>query len=109
MTPRVLLAWEGGAGRGHISTLRTIARALDGLAICDAAVNNMQHAAELAAYCDLVFPGSAFGIDRSRRTQGGDEPICSWADHLAVAVQYRNQLCGPVRNILRHRLSPLLA
>ncbi|KRA56053.1 hypothetical protein ASD80_01940 [Devosia sp. Root635] len=77
-----MLAWEGGAGRGHISTLRSIARALDGLAICDAAVNNMQHAAELAPYCDLVFPGSAFGIDSSRRTMGGDEPICSWADHL---------------------------
>lgn len=82
MTRRVMLAWEGGAGRGHISTLRTIARALDGIAVCDAAVNSMQHAAELAPHCDLVFPGSAFGIDKSRRTQGGDEPICSWADHL---------------------------
>lgn len=82
MTTRVLLAWEGGAGRGHISTMRSIARALDGVAICDAAVNTMLHAAELAPYCDLVFPGSAFGIDRSRRTHGGNEAICSWADHL---------------------------
>jgi len=82
MTRRVLLAWEGGAGRGHISALRNIARAFDGLAICDAAVNSMQHAAELAPYCELVFPGSAFGIDKSRRTRGGNEPICSWADHL---------------------------
>ena len=77
-----MLAWEGGAGRGHISTLRTIARALDGVAVCDAAVNSMLHAAELAPHCDLVFPGSAFGIDKSRRTRGGGESICSWADHL---------------------------
>ena len=41
MTSRVMLAWEGGAGRGHISTLRSIAQALDGLAICDAAINDM--------------------------------------------------------------------
>lgn len=82
MTSRVLLAWEGGAGRGHISTLRSIARALDGVAICDAAVNTMLHAAELAPYCDLVFPGSAFAIDKRRRQLGGSEPICSWADHL---------------------------
>lgn len=82
MTCRVLLAWEGGAGRGHISTLRSIARALEGIAICDAAVNDMRHAAELAPYCELVFPGSAFGIEKSRRTLGGDEPVCSWADHL---------------------------
>ena len=82
MTTRVLLAWEGGAGRGHISTMRAIARALDGVAICDAAVNSMLHAAELAPHCDLVFPGSAFGIDRTRRTRGGNEAICSWADHL---------------------------
>lgn len=82
MMPRVLLAWEGGAGRGHISTMRSIARALQGAAICDAAVNSMLHAAELAPYCDLVFPGSAFAIDKRRRTRGGSEPICSWADHL---------------------------
>lgn len=82
MTSRVMLAWEGGAGRGHISTLRSVAQALDGLAICDAAINNMRYAAELVPYCDLVFPGSAFRIDKSRRMQGGLEPICSWADHL---------------------------
>ena len=75
MTSRVMLAWEGGAGRGHISTLRSIAQALVGLAICDAAVNNMRHAAELAPDRDLVFPGSAFRIDKTRRTQGGLEPI----------------------------------
>jgi UDP:flavonoid glycosyltransferase YjiC (YdhE family) len=82
VTPRVLLAWEGGAGRGHISTMRTVARALDGVAICDAAVNSMRHAAELAPHCELVFPGSAFAIDKRRRSRGGNEPICSWADHL---------------------------
>lgn len=82
MTPRVLLAWEGGAGRGHISTMRTIARSLQGVAVCDAAVNSMLHADELAPFCDLVFPGSAFAIDRRRRRFGGNEPICSWADHL---------------------------
>lgn len=82
MTPRVLLAWEGGAGRGHVSTLRTIAQALKGMAICDAALNNMRHADELAPWCELAFPGSAFAIDKKRRRLGGMEPICSWADHL---------------------------
>lgn len=82
MTQRVLLAWEGGAGRGHISTLRNIALALQGQATCDAAVNSTLHAGELAPFCDLVFHGSSLVIDKQRRTVGGLEPICSWADHL---------------------------
>lgn len=82
MSLRVLLACEGGAGRGHVSTLRSIARAYEGVAICDAALNHLEHAADLVPHCDLVFPGSALISDRKRRHSGQDEPICSWADYL---------------------------
>jgi len=63
--PRVLLAWEGGAGRGHVVTLKVIAQALGDDVICDAALCRMDHAIELEAYCDSVFPGARLWANRA--------------------------------------------
>lgn len=80
--PRVLLAWEGGAGRGHVMTLRDIAEALGADAICDAALCRMDHAKELEPHCDAVFQGARLSSNRARREAAGNPHIASWGDFL---------------------------
>ncbi|MBO9589339.1 hypothetical protein [Devosia sp.] len=79
---RILLAWEGGAGRGHVVTLRDIAEALGADAICDAALCRMEHAAELVPYCDSVFQGARLSTNRARREAAGDPQVATWGDFL---------------------------
>jgi hypothetical protein len=79
---RVLLAWEGGAGRGHVVTLARVARALDGIAECDAALGWMDHAAEIAPWCRQVFPGVRLPYRRAERKARGASPNATWADYL---------------------------
>ncbi len=82
MAPRVLLAWEGGAGRGHVVTLKVIAEALGTAAICDAALCRTEHAAEIAPFCDGVFPGARLWPNRSRREARGNPHTATWGDFL---------------------------
>ncbi|PXA97452.1 hypothetical protein DMC47_14115 [Nostoc sp. 3335mG] len=82
MPPRVLLAWEGGAGRGHVVTLKVIAEALGTAAICDAALCRMDHAAEIAPFCEGVFPGARLWPNRSRREAAGNPRAATWGDFL---------------------------
>lgn len=82
MSPRILLAWEGGAGRGHVVTLGRVARAMAGVAQCDAALGWMTHAAEIAPWCTQVFPGVALPYDRAGRAARGAPPNATWADYL---------------------------
>lgn len=79
---RVMLAWEAGAGRGHVVTLARVARALQGVAECDAALGWMDHAAELAPWCAKVFPGVALPLDRAARKARNAPPNATWADYL---------------------------
>ncbi len=82
MSKRILLAWEGGAGRGHIVTLKTIAEALgDGFAY-DAALCRMDYADEIAPLCELVFPSAYLGFDDRRRRAAGNPGTANWADFL---------------------------
>lgn len=80
--PRVLLAWEGGAGRGHVVTLKVIAEALGDDVICDAALCRMDHASELEPYCDSVFPGARLWANRARREAAGNPHTATWGDFL---------------------------
>jgi len=82
MAPRVLLAWEGGAGRGHVVTLKVIAEALGAAAICDAALCRMEHAAEIAPFCDGVFAGARLWPNRARREAMGNPHTATWGDFL---------------------------
>ena len=81
-TGRVLLAWEGGAGRGHIVTLKTIAEALGPGFVYDAALCRMDYAAEIAPLCELVFPGAWLGFNPARRRAAGNPGTATWADFL---------------------------
>lgn len=80
---RVLLAWEAGAGRGHVVTLARVARALQGMAPCDAALGWMDHAGEIAPWCEGVFPGVSLPYQRQARKERGAPPNATWADYLA--------------------------
>lgn len=82
MVKRVLLAWEGGAGRGHVVTLRIIAEALGREVICDAALCRTEHAAEIEPHCDGVFPGARLWTNRARREAAGNPHTATWGDFL---------------------------
>jgi len=81
-TGRILLAWEGGAGRGHIVTLKTIAEALGDGFVYDAALCRMDYAAEIAPLCELAFPSAWLGFDATRRQAAGNPNTATWAEFL---------------------------
>lgn len=82
MTRRILLAWEGGAGRGHIVTLRVMAEALGPRHHYEAALCRMDHAAELAALCPEIYPSAGLYLHPAPRKALGWPRTASWADFL---------------------------
>ncbi|UJW85189.1 hypothetical protein [Devosia sp. SL43] len=80
--PRVLLAWEGGAGRGPIVTLKVVAEALGDACIYDAALCRMDHAAEIAPLCELAFPGAVLWHNETRRREAGNPKAATWGEFL---------------------------
>ena len=79
---RVLLAWEAGAGRGHVVTLARVARALEGLAVCDAALGWMDHAGEIAPHVDLAYHGARLPYDFDGHKARRAPANATWADFL---------------------------
>ena len=79
---RVLLAWEAGAGRGHVVTLARVAMALRGVAVCDAALGWMDYAAEIAPFCDAVYPGARLALNIQARLERNAPPSATWAEYL---------------------------
>ncbi|WP_020185968.1 hypothetical protein [Methylopila sp. 73B] len=79
---RALLAWEGGAGRGHVVTLKTVAEALGDRFVFDAALCRMEHAAELEPVCELVFPGGALRPRDAHRRGPGAVHTATWGEFL---------------------------
>ncbi len=77
-----MLAWEGGAGRGHVVTLARVARALAGRVPCDAALGWMDHAGEIAPWCEAVFPGVKLPYNKQARKDRAAPPSASWAEWL---------------------------
>ncbi len=77
-----MLAWEGGAGRGHVVTLARVARALAGYVPCDAALGWMDHAGEIAPWCEAVFPGVKLPYNKQARKDRAAPPSASWAEWL---------------------------
>ncbi|WP_338722504.1 hypothetical protein [Devosia sp. XK-2] len=86
MKRRVLLAWEGGAGRGHIVTLKVMAEALGPQYEYDAALCRMDHAAELSHLCTAVYPSAALYNHRKMRKAAGAPGTATWGDFLGDLV-----------------------
>ncbi|GLK77124.1 hypothetical protein GCM10008171_23780 [Methylopila jiangsuensis] len=79
---RALLAWEGGAGRGHLLHLRAVAEALGGRFAFDAALCRMEHAAEIAPVCDVVVQGAALYDREPRRRGPGAVGAATWGEFM---------------------------
>lgn len=86
MRRRVLLAWEGGAGRGHVVTLKVMAEALGSQHDYDAALCRMDHAAELSHLCDAVYPSAGLYNQRQLRKAAGSPGTATWGDFLGDLV-----------------------
>lgn len=82
MATRILLAWEGGAGRGHIVTLKSIASALGPGFVYDAALCRMDHAGEIAPLCEMAFPAARLWPNRTRREAAGSPRASTWGEFL---------------------------
>ena len=77
-----MLAWEAGAGRGHVLTLGTMARALSPRFTLDAALRKLDHARELTAICELVFRGPALPYRKGRQDTVRSVATATWGDYL---------------------------
>ncbi|MDP2062727.1 MAG: hypothetical protein Q8J98_06410 [Phaeovulum sp.] len=82
--PRLLLASEMGAGRGHVTSLAAVARALGpGLPLL-AALPSLRHAGTLAALGARVLQAPALRYAPEARANPALEGNASWGDYLAA-------------------------
>jgi UDP:flavonoid glycosyltransferase YjiC (YdhE family) len=87
---RALLAWECGAGRGHLAKLKAVAQALEDRFEFDAALCIMKHADELRPHCTAVFQGAFLPYDRTDRIALGNAVASTWGEYLGD-LGFRNQ------------------
>lgn len=80
---RALLAWEGGGGRGHLVTLKTVAEALGDRFRFDAALCRLDHASELEASCDSIYQGAYLWYREEHRKSRGGVAAATWGEFLA--------------------------
>jgi hypothetical protein len=84
-----LLANETGQGRGHVTTLATVARALSGRFDGIAALSRREHAGALTLLCRAVLPAPVLGRRPDAEVLGlpaeppPDAPAPRWADSWA--------------------------
>lgn len=80
--PRVLLANEFGAGRGHLVTLLRLAQALGPGWVFDAALADRRHASVLQLLNACVFEGPRLVYRKTRRTGPDAVPTATWGEYL---------------------------
>ena len=76
-----LLAWEGGSGRGHVVTLRTVAEALRDRFTFDAALCKLEFKDELAGLCEPV-QGPWLPYSGEYRKSRGNPIVSTWGELL---------------------------
>ena len=86
---RALLAWESGAGRGHIVALKKVANAISDRFECDAALCRMKHADELADSCVAVFQARYLRADPKSLRKGTGVQTATWGEFLGD-IGFRN-------------------
>ena len=86
---RALLAWESGAGRGHIVALKKVAKAISDRFECDAALCRMKHADELADSCVAVFQARYLSADPNSLRKGTGVQTATWGEFLGD-IGFRN-------------------
>jgi hypothetical protein len=86
---QALLAWENGAGRGHFTSLKTMAESLTGEFEIHAALCSMKYAAEMRPLCVDVFQGPWLIYDLTERKAAGGPGSATWGEYLGD-LGYRN-------------------
>lgn len=86
---RALLAWESGAGRGHIVALKNVAEAISDRFECDAALCRMKHADELLTTCVSVFQSRYLSYDSNSPRKGSGVQTATWGEFLGD-IGFRN-------------------
>lgn len=79
---RALLACEGGAGRGHVVTLKSAAQALGGRFVLDAALCRLEYAAELEPFCEAVFQAAYLAYDTTSRSAPDSVRTATWGEFM---------------------------
>jgi UDP:flavonoid glycosyltransferase YjiC (YdhE family) len=79
---RALLAWEGGQGRGHVTTLKSVALALRGRFHSHAALCRLRYVNEIAPFCAAVFRGPRLFDLPSQRPARPSVAAPTWGEHL---------------------------
>ena len=76
-----LLAWEGGAGRGHLVSLKTIAEAVRDRFSFDAALCRLDYKDELAGLCEPV-QGPWLPFSNEYRKSHGNPCRATWGEFM---------------------------
>lgn len=76
----VILAWQLGGGRGHVSALKQIALALGTGVPMEAALRSMDHAADFAGLCAHAYPCAALGYRAGQVMPA--KATSSWGQYL---------------------------
>lgn len=76
------MACEGGSGRGHVVTLKSVAKALQDRFVFDAALCRLEYAAEIAPFCDAVYQGAVPSYDSRMRTGSESVRTATWGEFM---------------------------
>lgn len=110
--PRILLANEFGAGRGHLVTLARLAAAFGPGFDFDAALARRDHEGELVALGATIFDGPRLVYDSGRRRGPGAVPTATWGEFLGDLgfsnVDRLRDVVGWWRHVLSSRRIDLL-
>lgn len=79
---RALMACEGGAGRGHVVTLRSAAQALQNKFVFDAALCRLEYASEISSYCEAVYQGAYLPYDATPRSGPDSVRTATWGEFM---------------------------
>jgi hypothetical protein len=76
----VILAWQMGAGRGHVAALKCVAASLGPTFEIDAALGSVAHANELSGLCKYIYPSAALNLRHEAYKR--DKASGSWGQYL---------------------------
>jgi UDP:flavonoid glycosyltransferase YjiC (YdhE family) len=80
-----LLAWEGGAGRNHVITLKAVAEAISDRFRFYGVLCRTRHAGEIEPICEAVWRGPRLEQNIDKRRLAGNPLTATWGEYLGDA------------------------
>ncbi len=103
--PRILLANEFGAGRGHLVTLRQLARAFGDGFVFDAALGRREHDDVMTSFGADVYDGPRLNYRNARRIGPDGVRTATWGEFLGDLGFDREKRVGDIVAWWRHVIS----